>query len=136
MTNQIRINTRELDGLQMRKCLMAGAADTPVNILVTLASDTSAQVRLNVAQNASTPRLTLAMLANDKNLDVRIAVTKNAAVPYGLLFLLAADSSAAVRFAIAASEKNAVADPSFADARQPNRSGPASDKNTLSIRQS
>jgi hypothetical protein len=81
--------------------ILAGALDTPIEILATLAKSPTHRVRMRVAENPRTPTDVLESLVYDAHPDVRIALGSNQSVPHHILIVLIQDNDPTVRFSLA-----------------------------------
>jgi len=81
--------------------ILAGASDTPIELLSVLAKSEVHKVRMRVAENPRTPVEVLESLVYDAHPDVRVALGSNTSVPHHLLFVLINDTDPTVRFSLA-----------------------------------
>jgi hypothetical protein len=79
------------------KRTLASSVSTPSDVLVALANDSDAEIRLLVAKNPSTPHHVVAKLAGDAARVVRLGLAQDQHCPVEILSLLAEDADVGVR---------------------------------------
>ena len=77
------------------RCLVAGHPSTPPEVLLSLARDGDAAVRLRAAEHAATPLAVLNELATDSSKDIRRAITRRPTLDRSTRALLTADPEVA-----------------------------------------